>query len=88
MMKAGFEARMRARREKEKEREEREAEERKDEEERVRDLTAWAVGRRKEHEVRAAFVHLYCIDCSIMALFCQPSLRLDADLNAPPFCRP
>ena len=51
-MKAGFEARARARREKEREREEREAEERRENEERENDLTGWADRMKKEHEVR------------------------------------
>lgn len=50
-MKAGFEARVRARKEKEREKEEREAEERRDTEDRERDLGAWADKLRKEHEV-------------------------------------
>lgn len=51
-MKAGFEARARARREKEREREEREKEERKEEEERGEDLKGWARKMREEQEVR------------------------------------
>ena len=47
-MKAGYDARERARKEKEREREEREAEERREEEERDRDLAGWAVKMRKE----------------------------------------
>lgn len=53
-MKAGYDARERARKEKEREREEREAEERREEEERDRDLTGWASKMRKEHEVGAS----------------------------------
>lgn len=51
LLKAGFEARLRARREKEKEREERAAEERRDNEDRERDPEGWASKLRKEHEV-------------------------------------
>ncbi|CCM01422.1 uncharacterized protein FIBRA_03473 [Fibroporia radiculosa] len=50
LMKAGYDARERAKREKEREREEREAEERREEEERDRDLTGWAGKLRKEQE--------------------------------------
>ena len=50
LLKAGYEARERARKEKEREREEREAEERREEEERERDLGSWAGKLRKEHE--------------------------------------
>lgn len=58
-MKAGYDARERARKEKEREREEREAEERREEEERDRDLNGWALKMRKEHEVRFAFRYFY-----------------------------
>lgn len=51
-MKAGYDARERARKEKEREREEKEAEERREEEERDRDLAGWANKMRREHEVR------------------------------------
>lgn len=51
LMKAGWEARERARREKEREREEREAEGRRDEEERNRDLQGWSGKLKKDHEV-------------------------------------
>ncbi|KDQ54977.1 hypothetical protein JAAARDRAFT_693616 [Jaapia argillacea MUCL 33604] len=50
LMKAGFDARMRARREKEREREEREADERRDMEARESDLSGWANKLRKDHE--------------------------------------
>ena len=50
-MKAGFEARMRARREKEREAEEREAEERREREDRERDLSGWVDRMRREHTV-------------------------------------
>ncbi len=50
-MKAGYEARERARKEKEREREEREAEERREVEERDRDLVGWANKLKQEHEV-------------------------------------
>ncbi|KAI0641198.1 actin-like protein Arp5p [Trametes meyenii] len=50
LLKAGHEARERAKREKEREREEREAEEKREEEERDRDLTGWANKLRKEQE--------------------------------------
>lgn len=50
LMKAGYEARERAKREKEREREERVAEEKREEEERDRDLTGWAMKLRKEQE--------------------------------------
>lgn len=51
-MKAGFEARVRAKKEKEREKEEREAEEKREEEEREGDLIGWAEKLRKEQEVR------------------------------------
>jgi actin-related protein 5 len=50
-LKAGFDARIRAKREKEREREEKETEERRDLEEREADLDGWANKMRKEHEV-------------------------------------
>ncbi|OSX68099.1 hypothetical protein POSPLADRAFT_1128328 [Postia placenta MAD-698-R-SB12] len=50
LMKAGYEARERAKREKEREREEREAEERREVEERERDLAGWASKLKKEQE--------------------------------------
>ncbi|KAI0638787.1 actin-like protein Arp5p [Trametes polyzona] len=50
LLKAGYEARERAKREKEREREEREAEEKREEEERDRDLSGWASRLRKEQE--------------------------------------
>lgn len=51
LLKAGYDARERARKEKEREREAREAEERREEEERERDLEGWASKLRAEHEV-------------------------------------
>lgn len=51
LMKAGYEARERARREKEREREEREAEVKREEDEREQDLEGWSSKMRKEHEV-------------------------------------
>lgn len=57
-MKAGYEARERAKREKEREREEREAEERREVEERERDLAGWASKLKKEQEVD----DLGCVD--------------------------
>ncbi|KAF8665122.1 hypothetical protein AX16_000589 [Volvariella volvacea WC 439] len=50
LMKAGYEARLRARKEKEREREEKEREEKREEEEREEDLAAWAHKTRQEHE--------------------------------------
>jgi actin-related protein 5 len=50
-MKAGYEARLRAKREKEKEREERELEVQREEEERERDLQGWSSRLRREHDV-------------------------------------
>lgn len=50
LMKAGHEARERAKREKEREREERAAEERREVEERDRDLSGWAAKLRREQE--------------------------------------
>ncbi|TCD67456.1 Actin- protein 5 [Steccherinum ochraceum] len=50
LMKAGYDARERARREKERERGEREAEERREEDEREHDLEGWALKMRKEHD--------------------------------------
>ena len=58
-MKAGFEARARARREKEREKEERDAEEKRENEERENDLSGWAYRMRKEHEACLSF---YCIE--------------------------
>lgn len=55
-MKAGYEARVRARAEKLKEQEEREAELKRDEEERNRDPTKWAANLREAHQVRPASV--------------------------------
>jgi actin-related protein 5 len=51
LMKAGFDARIRARREKAREKEEREAEEEKEVKERERDLLGWVDKTRKEQEV-------------------------------------
>ena len=51
-MKAGYEARQRAKREKEREREEREADERREKDERERDLTGWSDRLKREHAVR------------------------------------
>jgi actin-related protein 5 len=51
LLKAGWEARMKARNEKQREKEEREADERRETEDRERDLTAWASGLRKHQEV-------------------------------------
>lgn len=50
-MKAGYEARLRAREEKERDRKERVAEEKREEEERECDLGAWADKLKKEQEV-------------------------------------
>jgi len=50
LMKAGFDARERARKEKEREREERQAEEKREEDEREHDLEGWAQRMRREHE--------------------------------------
>ena len=51
LMKAGFEARMRARREKQRERALREDEARRETEERERDLRGWTARVRGEHQV-------------------------------------
>ena len=51
LLKAGWEARMKARNEKQREKEEREADERREAEDRGRDLTGWAAGLRKHQEV-------------------------------------
>lgn len=51
LMKAGYEARIRAKRDKERDKEEREAEEKREEAERQRDLGEWAGKVRKEQEV-------------------------------------
>lgn len=53
-MKAGYEARIRAKRDKERDREEREAEERREIEERESNLGEWAGKLRKEQEVRVS----------------------------------
>jgi actin-related protein 5 len=50
LMKAGYDARIRAKREKERDKEEREAEEKKEEEERDNDLAEWAGKLKKEQE--------------------------------------
>lgn len=50
-MKAGWDARERARKEKEREREEREAGEKREEEERNQDLRGWSTRLKKQHEV-------------------------------------
>ena len=50
-MKAGYDARIRARLEKDRERGEKEAEERREEEERNLDLAAWSLKLRQQHEV-------------------------------------
>lgn len=50
LLKAGWEARMKARNEKQREKEEREADERREAEDRGRDLTGWAAGLRKHQE--------------------------------------
>ena len=51
LLKAGWEARMKARSEKQREKEEREADERRETEDRERDPAAWAAGLRKTQEV-------------------------------------
>lgn len=51
LLKAGWEARMKARSEKQREKEEREADERREAEDRERDPVAWAAGLRKSQEV-------------------------------------
>jgi actin-related protein 5 len=51
LLKAGFDARLRAKKEKEREKEEREAEERKEVEERQMNLSAWVEKTRKQQEV-------------------------------------
>jgi len=56
-MKAGFDARIRARKEKEREKEEKEREEKKEEEEREEDLDGWARKLRLEQEVRSLFFY-------------------------------
>ncbi|THH32608.1 hypothetical protein EUX98_g1578 [Antrodiella citrinella] len=50
LMKAGYDARERARKEKDREREEREAGEKREEDERDNDLEGWAIKMRREHE--------------------------------------
>lgn len=59
LMKAGYEARIRARKEKEREREEKEREEKREEEERENDLVAWSKRLRSEQEARCYLVP-YC----------------------------
>jgi hypothetical protein len=61
LLKAGWEARVRARNEKQREREEREADERREIEDRERDLVGWATKLRKEQEVNSFFVTLVLI---------------------------
>jgi actin-related protein 5 len=63
-LKAGFDARVRAKREKEREREEKEIEERRDLEEREADLAGWASRMRKEHEVYALSTPLLVLHLS------------------------
>lgn len=58
-MKAGYEARIRAKREKERDREEKEAEDKKEEEERERDLGEWAGRMRGEQEVGFALLKFH-----------------------------
>lgn len=58
-MKAGFEARVRAKREKDREREEKEREERKEEEEREMDLGGWSRKLRQEQEVCSMFLYFF-----------------------------
>jgi actin-related protein 5 len=60
-MKAGFDARARARREKEREKEEREAEERKEMEDREADLSGWVEKTRREQEVGKTFLTMIAI---------------------------
>lgn len=50
-MKAGYDARQRAKREKEREREEREADERREKDQRERDLAGWSEKLKREHAV-------------------------------------
>jgi len=57
-MKAGFDARSRAKREKEREKEERETEEKKEVEEREADLSSWVDKTRKEHEVWGSLLQI------------------------------
>lgn len=77
-MKAGFEARARAKREKEREKEEREAEERKEVEERETDLSGWAIKRRKEHDVCAILINLLGAGPSLtMRVRCDVKLGTD-----------
>jgi hypothetical protein len=64
LMKAGFDARIRAKREKEREKEEREAEEKREFEERETDLSGWANKMRKEQEV----CEVVCININQFAL--------------------
>jgi actin-related protein 5 len=52
LLKAGFEARTRARREKVREKEEKDREEKKEEEEREFDLVGWSTKLKEEQEVR------------------------------------
>ena len=61
-MKAGYEARERAKKEKEREREEKLAEERREQEERERDLAGWSSRLRKEQEVCGGLALCACIN--------------------------
>ena len=67
-MKAGYEARERAKKEKEREKEEKLAEERREQEERERDLSGWSNRLRKEQEVcfarRIASAHGLTYTCA------------------------
>jgi len=56
-MKAGYEARARARKEKEKEREEKEREEKREEDERENDFKGWSKRLWEEHTVCLIFSH-------------------------------
>ena len=58
MLKAGWEARVRARREKEREREEREREGKREEDEREQDLGAWSRRMKQEQEVGTPILFL------------------------------
>lgn len=65
-MKAGYDARIRAKREKEREKEERELQVKREEEEREQDLDGWANKLRREHEVHTPGLPTTFMFCSFL----------------------
>ena len=83
LMKAGYDARIRAKREKEREKEERELQVKREEEEREQDLYGWANKLRREHEVQPAsqeslcFAHTCCQQSLLTKLKDRARRRVD-----------